>query len=406
MTASTARKDGHWDQIGFLLCWLLVFLIPWGDMLLLPVRVQFSRAFTLIAAAAWIPLLWKRRILRPHEPAHFWMLLFVLWVGLTVIQTAEPERGLRRVLSFGQLLLDAWIIHQSVRTAERYHKLLTAWVLGCCVCLGGVLYNFLLDVRQGDSRVSAPGFDPNDLAVTLVLGIPAAWQLSMRERSRGWLFLLYIPLAVAGAFLTASRGAAVTLAVVLLLPLSTLWRNTAKAFVGIAALGGLIVYGVSSFSEDVAFRRLSTIGDQVSARDLNGRIDIWRKGYAAFLQHPIMGVGAGGFENAIGATRGTGMAAHNTVLGVAVEHGIVGLLFFLGVVVSLARRAGKGDSYERRTWIILLTAWAIAAMSLSWENREMTWLLWGLCAAKPQPVRFRMPQIVIWRSDATTQATA
>jgi len=405
MTRSLEKK-GHWDQIGFLLCWLLVFLIPWGDMLLLPNKVQFSRVFTLIAAAAWVPLLWKRSAMRSHEATHYWMLLFVLWVGLTVVQTAEPDRALRRVLSFGQLLLDAWIIHQSVRTTERYHKLLTAWVLGCCVCLGGLAYNFLIDVRQGDGRISAPGFDPNDLAVTLVLGIPAAWQLSMRERVRGWLFLLYIPLAVAGTFLTASRGAALTLAVVLLLPISTLSKDRAKALAGIAVLAALCTMGLNSFSEDAAFRRLSTIADQVSARDLNGRIDIWQKGYAAFLDHPVMGVGAGGFENAIGAARGNGMAAHNALLGVAVEHGVVGLLLFLGTLGALVRRAWKCESRERRAWLILLAAWGVAAMSLSWENREMTWLLWGMCAAQPKPVRRRLPQILIWRSHAQTNATA
>jgi hypothetical protein len=334
------------------------------------------------------------------------MLLFLLWVGVTVMETADPDRTLRRVLSFIQLFLTAWIIHQSVRTAERYHKLLTAWVLGCCVCLAGQAHNFLLDIRQGDGRCTAPGFDPNDLAVTLVLGIPAAWHLSLREKTRGWLFLLYIPAAVVGCFLTASRGAALTLAVVMLLPLSSLSRASAKGLAGLAAMTGLCVFMVGSLSEEAAFRRLSTIGEQVTARDLNGRMDIWMKGYTAFLEHPIAGAGAGGFENAVGATRGNGMAAHNALLGVVVEHGIVGLFLFVGGLAALARRAWRNESRERRMWLLLLTAWAVAAMSLSWENREMTWLLWGLCAAQPKPVRVQFPQIVIWRSRAEANATA
>lgn len=400
------RTGEHWDRIGFLLSWVLVFLIPWGDMLLLPVQAQFSRAFTLLAAAAWIPLLWRRRTLRALEPPHYWMLLFVLWVGITVIETAEPDRALRRVLSFVQLFLNAWIIHQSVQSKERYQKLLIAWVLGCCVCLAGQMYNYTLDVRQGDGRYTAPGFDPNDLAVTLVLGIPAAWQVSLQEKVRGWLFLLYIPAAIVGTFLTASRGAALTLAVVVLLPLSAMSKVSAKSLAGFAAVAGLCFFVLSSLSEEAAFRRLSTIGDQVSSRDLNGRIDIWLKGYTAFLDHPVSGVGAGGFENAIGAARGNGMAAHNALLGVAVEHGTVGLFLFVGVLGALVQKAWRNESKERRLWILLLAAWTVAVMSLSWENREMTWLLWGLCAAQPKQIRSRCPRIVIWRSHAQTNATA
>ncbi|MFN7933634.1 MAG: O-antigen ligase family protein [Bryobacteraceae bacterium] len=400
------RNGARWDRIGFLLTWVLVFLIPWGDMLLLPVQVQFSRAFTIVAAAAWIPLLWKRRTLRPLESPHYWMILFVLWVGVTVIETAEPDRALRRVLSFIQLFLNAWMIHQSVQSKERSHKLLIAWILGCCVCMAGQMYNFMLDVRQGDGRCTAPGFDPNDLAVTLVLGIPAAWQVALQEKGRRWLFLMYIPAAVAGTLLTASRGAALTLAVVLLLPLSAIAKANAKGLAGVAAVVGLCIFVLSSLSEEAAFRRLSTIGDQVSSRDLNGRIDIWLRGYAAFLDHPVMGVGAGGFENAIGAARGNGMAAHNALLGIAVEHGTVGLLLFVGTLAALARKAWRNEWNERRFWILLLAAWTIAAMSLSWENREMTWLLWGLCAAQPKQVCARYPRIVIWRTHAQTSTTA
>ncbi len=399
------RRIERWDQVGFLLSWFLVFLIPWGDMMLLPVQVQASRVFTLVAAAAWIPLLWRGRSMRPLESSHYWMLLFVLWAGLNVVQSAEPERTLRRVLSFVQLFLDAWIIHQSIRSTERYHKLLYAWVLGCCVCLGGLTFNFLQNIFQGDGRFTAPGFDPNDLAVTLVLGIPAAWYLSVREPATGWLIRLYIPIAIAATFLTASRGAVLTLAIVLLLPSSTIPKHSAKALVGVAVLISLCGFAVAGLSTEISFRRLSTIIDQVSARDLNGRIDIWRRGYAAFLDAPFVGVGAGGFENAIGAARGSGLAAHNAILGIAVEHGLVGLLFFLGVLAALLHRAWKNAPQERKLWVLLLLAWCVAAMSLSWENREMTWLLWGMCAAQPKPARRSSPQFIIWRPRAQTTSS-
>ncbi len=391
------QRPHRWDQIGFGLVSILVFLIPWGDMLLLPMEVQASRVFTLAATAAWIPLLWRRRKMRPLESPHILMLLFVLWAGINIMESAEPERTLRRVLSYMQLFLDAWIIHQCLQSAGRLEKLLAAWLLGCYVCAAGVLYNFSRNVYQGDGRYTAPGFDPNDLAVTLVLGIPVAWYLSLRNLPYKWIYRLYMPFAIAAILLTASRGALVTLSVVLLYPLTTIPKTSAKALAGIVLLAVLSSAAVMQFSSEISFRRLSTIADQLSARDLNGRIDIWQRGYEAFLERPLMGAGAGGFGTAVGARRGRELAAHNTLLGILVEHGLIGLALFLGICLALLRRTRRMPPPEARLWFFLLLGWGVAVTTLSWENREMTWLLWGLCAAGAIRIRKRVPQTVLWR---------
>ena len=270
----------------------------------------------------------------------------------------------------------------------------------------GQAFHLVNDIRQGDGRITAPGFDPNDLAVTLVLAIPIAWFLSIRKSSYSWVYLLYIPLAVLATLLSASRGATITLMVALLLPLATITRRFGRAMVSIAVL--LVVSGmaVESLSSEISFRRLSTIVEQFTSRDLNGRFDIWQKGYAIFLENPVIGVGAGGFETAAGARRGSGMAAHNALLGVAVEHGLVGLTLFLGAIVSLVRQAWRSTTSDRSLWLILLAAWGVASMNLSWENREMTWLLWGMCAAVPNAMSRQYPRILIWRCDAKAASHA
>ena len=110
---------------------------------------------------------------------------------------------------------------------------------------------------------------------------------------------------------------------------------------------------------------------------MNGRGTIWKSGLAVFWEHPIAGIGAGAFGGTVSART----AAHNTYLEVLVEHGIIGLLVFLAILLGLFARTRHFPPDERLLWRVILGSWMILAMTLSWENREITWLLWALCSS-------------------------
>ncbi|MBI3681361.1 MAG: O-antigen ligase family protein [Acidobacteria bacterium] len=405
MSAQSRNAIGQgWERVGFNLVWMLVFTIPWGDMVLLPMEIQASRALTILTFGAWLLSLWRGQRMRPLTAPHLWMLLFVVWVAFNTLWTPEAEKSFRRTLSFFQLFLDAWLVHQCCWSADRRQRLMLAYVLGGYIGFAGLMYNFFRDVHQGDGRYTAPGFDPNDLAVTLALGIPIAWRLGFGARQAVWLSRVYIPCAILGCVLSASRSGLVTLAVCLLFPLLAFPARSARAIVGAMVLSGLCLAVVTSFWSEVSTRRLSTITHELTAGDLNGRVDIWQHGIEAFFEHPFTGVGAGGFAGAVGARRSGELAAHNTFLGVLVEHGLVGLTIFLGVLAALFWRARKAPSPESSLWTVLLLGWSVAASALSWENRELTWLLWGLCAAQPclgpRQARLSSHRAVLWRGQA------
>ncbi len=374
-----APSFGGWQRISFAMVVLLAFFIPWGDMVVLPYEIQASRVFTLAAAAAWLLHLKAGHPMRPLQFSHRMLALFVLWALANVVWTVEPERAARRALSYCQLFLDLWVVYQCSATVRHYRRLLGAYLLGCGVAFSGLVYNFLIGEFQGDGRYTAPGFDPNDLACTLILGIPAAYYLSSSGPRRSWISWLYIPCAVLASLLTASRGALVALAICVIAPpilTSKLSLRAILSFIIVTVIsGGLLMF----FWNEISFRRLSTIGEQLATRDLNGRVDIWERGFAAFLEHPVMGVGGGGFGSAVGS-RNRELAAHNTALGVLVEHGLIGLMLFSGAMLSLIARNWRRQWLEEKIWTVTLAGWTVAATTLSWENREITWLLWGLCS--------------------------
>jgi O-antigen ligase len=379
---SKPRKHA-WDDLGFAVVWILAFAIPWGDMVLLPYQVQASRVFSVAAGLFWLIALIRGRKMRAPEAAHWALFLFVICSASNLAWTAEPEKSFRRILSYSQLFIVACLVHQAARTVRQYHSLLAAYLLGTFVAIAGQLYNFARGVTTGDGRFTAPGFDPNDLAMTIVLGIPLAWHMAVRRRVYVWLATLYIPIAITGCLMTASRGALVTLTVALLYPLTTLPKLRRRSWI---ALGLILVGSIGVFSalkDDISFHRLRTITRELNDRDLNGRVDIWQRGFDAFVENPVLGTGAGTFSSAVGSWRIRDIAAHNTLLGILVEHGVVGLSLFISILGALFWRSSRGDPAETRLWIFMLLSWSVAATTLSWENRELTWLIWGLCMADP-----------------------
>lgn len=388
------RRDERWQSLAFAMVWIMTMSIPWGDMILLPFEVQASRVFSVTTAVVWLILLWRSRKAKPLRSAHWLLLLFVAWAAINVLWTTEAERGLRRATSYLQLFFVAWVIHQCCDSATHYLRLLQAYICGCLVGVAGLLWNFGREVYTGDGRYTAPGFDPNDLAVTLALAIPMAWHLELKGSGVRWLNRLFVPAAVICILLTASRSGLVTLGICLTFVLATLARFSRRSFLRLALVGGLTSVLVTYMWSEVSIHRLSTIFEQLSTRDMNGRVDIWQRGYSAFLESPLVGHGAGGFGAAVGTRRSRELAAHNAYLGILVEHGLIGLVLFVGAFCAVFARAMKSYASEPRLWAVLLLAWAVAVMSLSWENRETTWLLFGLGAAlqrKPRAVRWLIP---------------
>src|SRR5262249_16233562 len=136
-------------EFSFRFVWLLVFCIAWGDMILLPYAVQASRVLTIVVFLVWLVFVLLGQAIRLPTPQHIVMLLFVVWSGASLFSTEDSVRSLRRVLSYCQLFLDAWLIYQCTHTVQEYCRLLRAYLLGCYVAFAGLVYNFMLGDASG-----------------------------------------------------------------------------------------------------------------------------------------------------------------------------------------------------------------------------------------------------------------
>jgi O-antigen ligase len=98
------------------------------------------------------------------------------------------------------------------------------------------------------------------------------------------------------------------------------------------------------------------------------RLEFYRNSLEIVREHPLLGVGTGGFARAYAQqVQGTGMAAsgnpHNEYLMVAVQLGLIGLAAFLGFLWVLWRSsAGLSDPFEQTMARGLIITFATASM--------------------------------------------
>ncbi len=379
----------------FAAAWLLAFSIPWDDMIQLPGNVQLARVLALVVGVIWLASTLRGGSVRRPVAAHAWMAVFLLWASVSIFWSEDPDRTLRRSLSYLQLGLLAWVIFQFASSKSHHLRLMQAFVLGEWVLVARVAMAFLNGEVWGEGRYTAPGVNPNDLAGTLALGIPIASYLTAAGGRRfGWLNAVYVPAAVFCIFLNASRTGLLASACALVFPVALVsgvsWKTRIAALA--VVVSGLLLLG--TLSDSVPWKRLSSVGEQVSARDLNGRMDVWATALDLFESHPIVGLGAGTFVATTGSMQALAIAGHNSFVEVLVENGAVGLALFLAVVVSIYRARPRNIRIERQLWPILLATWAIINCANSWENKNVSWLIFGL--ALGYPAARRMTTTMRW----------
>ena len=207
-------------------------------------------------------------------------------------------------------------------------------------------------VESGRVRGAIGGIfrNPNDLALNMVAVLPLAASLALRAPT------LVRRVAAAGCAMlmigavvaSQSRSGTVGLAVMALFLGGYLLRR--RPGVALAAVLALVL--ALPFVPASYLHRISSITDE--SRDETGsreaRQILLRESFAAFLAHPITGVGAGQFKNYNPEGRQEAWReSHNVILQVAAELGILGVIAFVFLVARAAMAGGQVRRLLRRS---------------------------------------------------------
>lgn len=272
-----------------------------------------------------------------------------LWV---VASAVANEAGRRRTFGGLALIVVAWTADALVEAVAGTSPLF--WMLDQAkLAISGHGMCTAAQTAAADRLAGVLG--PCNLKLGIVLASLSPFALDMAQRRGGrlgWL-LMAVALGVV-VMLAGSRASWLTYALVLAW---TGWRLLGwKRMLGILLAGALMLGAAPLLSPSLGERLQRSA--EVFAGDargvdqaLSGRIRIWSAALCMVREHPVNGVGARGFREAfpacdpahgVIAAWGTGVAlhAHQIVLEVLSETGIVGLLLWLAGA-ALAWRAWR-----------------------------------------------------------------
>jgi O-antigen ligase len=389
------------DSLIFGVLWLMVFAIPWDEVVALAgvKTIAFSLGVVALVLTAARLLIMPR--LRPPPLPYGLLAAFVAWSLLSFTWTIDPEQGLARMLTYPSLLAFAWLLWEFAATEKRRRALLLSYILGCWVSLAMLFVSYALGSNIGDAeevRYTGGGLNQNDIALILNIAIPIAvylvsGQSSMNRWTRNfhWIFIL---VAGIGILLTGSRTGALALVVnlAMILYFSRLGGiKTTVIFVGVVLVGSCLAF---ILVPQTLVERM-TEGTEASTFQL--RLQLWQDGLKTWKDHVVLGVGSGGYRAASQQQGGRYVVAHNLFVSVLVETGLVGIALLAGFWWMLLAHVRRLPKREKLLWFTVLLLWGIGVTTLSWEFTKTTWFLYAMILCQPAVSRGPAGRTVISR---------
>ncbi|MEA2149728.1 MAG: hypothetical protein QOD69_1558 [Solirubrobacteraceae bacterium] len=332
--------------------------------------------------------------------------LLLYFLLLNVVRSGRLLRlALTTVLVAGAFLAAITVLQELTRTFDRPY-----------FGFSGLDIPFLIG-QTSEWRATGPVLDPNYYAQLLLPALAIGLVAALRERVP-WRRLAAAAMAATillAIALTGSRGAALAVAAMLAALVWMRYLGARGLLIAAAAIAVTLALSPSYF------QRLSTLtlagatapsgasgGADSSVR---GRVTENLAAAQVFADHPLLGVGPGGFplyyeeyasrigieihgRRRAGADSGSQSRreAHNIVLGIAADLGITGLALFAAVIgltlggLRGARRrwlaAGRPELADGATALLVgLIGYLVAGLFLSLAYDRYFWLIVGLAGA-------------------------
>lgn len=369
------RKANYWLSL------IMIWLMPWMDMVHIPGMGTLSRVVGLVVAAFWLWLVILAGRARKPTLFHLAALLFVLWVAATIWWSWDVERSWARLFIYVRMLGLALVIWDLYESPSMIKSALQAYVLGAYVHAGGVIYNYWMGAESVYGRFAGVGNIANTTAYVLGMAMPLAWYLATapeapwsRQRLLQVVNLAYFPVAILAIALTATRFGIIMAVPATLYGLAMLLRAQGKRALLIVPLLLVALWGFSTFVPASSIARLAAIDESIESNGLTGRFDLWQTAWGLWQEHTLRGIGIDAFPS----VNRTGQVVHNTTLVVLVEAGLIGLALYWLMLVVVFVTAWRLPLWESLFWLVVLIVWGTASLVLNLAEDKSIWLFFSL----------------------------
>jgi len=281
-------------------------------------------------------------------------------------------------------------------------------VLGAGVAAAAGIYDLVFDdFREGYTGRASGATHPiifGDLALLIgALSMAGMGWFYNRSRWQIVLPLMAMCLGILSSILSASRGGwvAIPVFVAILVWASSKHISRKLQLLGVSALLVILFAGylipqtgmrqkIQSTIENVHAYTQSEVTDSRRATSIGSRFEMWQASWQIFLQHPLKGVGWGGYQHNAQLLVDQGLRnqaaaeyphPHNQFLSAMVSGGIpgavaIGLLFYLParIFVRVMRSPDRSDGARRiaLAGLLLMVVFAVFNLSESFLERSRT----------------------------------
>lgn len=342
----------------------------------LPGLGTVSRLLGMAVFTTWAAATFLRG--RSRRPAGFHGVFLVLvgWVGWSVFWSLDAAATSARLVTYVQLFLFSLIVWDLCDSRQGIQRAMQALVLGLWLNVANGYWNFARGIEAEYGRFSSSGSDANEAALLVAIGIPIALYLALQPSARSMRIvnMTYLPAAIVAIALSGSRTVLVAgvAVVAYIFVIVRQMRPSALVATMLLLVGGFTA--ISVLVPEQAVERSTGVGTDLSEGELSGRLEIWSESIEVFIEHPFVGVGSGATRAAIP----TGKVAHNVLITMAVELGLVGLALWIVLGFHVARAVMHLPRFDRQLWLAVLCTWGMGSLTLAIDTRKYTWLVLSL----------------------------
>jgi O-antigen ligase len=387
-------------QIGVL---LMMFILPFENLLGVGSAGGLARyllMLTFISAMMQTSLRYKLTVF--NRPIIQLLTLFVIWAACSLIWSVHTGRTLviatTHISNFSMMLT---IAMSSCRWLPSY------WIALMVSCVGTTILGPFLPRPQGleqdANRFTTGGQDPNDLSGLFLIVISIAlygFYPRVQSKRAKVAIISGILCLLAGIVLSASRSGAIAILVAILPAFLQKLRKDFRWSLGLVFLIA-ITYVVAGEEIDTFLGNTILSGVDISGGGLLGRFsdlsennpaaarwDVWVAAAEVIKQHFFLGIGAGALpmvvnQYALAALPQStynaeiGVSAHNILLSVWSETGIIGAGLFmtmLAIALKQAFQLSKRMHYGSAMFIAMLIILTMG-ITLTWEAKKIVYIV-------------------------------
>lgn len=370
---SNSFQDGPIYKVSLYSVLFFIFLIPWAD----GYSDGLVRVFGIIAFGVASLYFVTAGTHKNYSYYHFLVLVFWLWMFISVAWTPNLERGLMMAPRVFQLMLLPFLFTLIIINRKSIIMAYQSYVLGNVVGSSIIIYNYLNGIESPYyNRFTIQNIETDTMSIILALAIPmAAYLTSILQNKWGRIInTLIIPLIIFAIFLTGTRTGSIVAIIGIIYWLFTHRKASIKIKTSIVIVFLLSSVVVISFAPKASVDRIFSTGKSLKSGNLNYRTVIWSASFSQWKNSPVIGTGLGGLGSVLSREHVNYNAAHNTHLQILTENGIVGVLIYLLLELSVLLLILHTPQFSEKVFLItLFMSLIVSQLTLHTHIQKETW---------------------------------